>query len=173
MGNLTLSGATSGQITVTPTAVAGTNTLTLPAITGTIGISGPAFSVGCNGTQTISNTTLTKVTFATEPFDTNNNFASNTFTPTVAGYYQINASCSVGAGTSITNCTTAIYKNGSSWSQVYGAAYTSTTAASAIADVVYCNGTTDYIELYVRANGSGTLTVLAVTFMSGCFLRST
>lgn len=36
MGNLTLSGATSGQITLAPTAVAGTNTLTLPAATGTI-----------------------------------------------------------------------------------------------------------------------------------------
>ena len=36
MGNLTLQGATSGQITLTPTAVAGTNTLTLPASTGTL-----------------------------------------------------------------------------------------------------------------------------------------
>ena len=36
MGDLVLKGATSGQITVTPTAVAGTNTLTLPAVTGTV-----------------------------------------------------------------------------------------------------------------------------------------
>lgn len=36
MGDLVLKGSTSGQITVTPTAVAGTNTLTLPAATGNI-----------------------------------------------------------------------------------------------------------------------------------------
>jgi len=36
MGDLVLKGATSGQITVTPTGVAGTNTLTLPAKTGNI-----------------------------------------------------------------------------------------------------------------------------------------
>jgi hypothetical protein len=36
MGDLILKGGTSGQITVTPTAVAGTNTLTLPAKTGSI-----------------------------------------------------------------------------------------------------------------------------------------
>jgi len=35
MGNLVLSGATSGSITLEPTAVAGTNTITLPAETGT------------------------------------------------------------------------------------------------------------------------------------------
>ena len=34
MGDLVLSGATSGSITVTPTAVAGSNTITLPAGTG-------------------------------------------------------------------------------------------------------------------------------------------
>lgn len=36
MGNLVLNGSTSGSITVSPTAVAGSNTLTLPAATGTV-----------------------------------------------------------------------------------------------------------------------------------------
>lgn len=36
MGDLVLKGATSGQITLTPTGIAGTNTLTLPANTGTV-----------------------------------------------------------------------------------------------------------------------------------------
>jgi len=36
MGNLTLNGATSGQLTLAPPAVAGTNTLTLPAQTATV-----------------------------------------------------------------------------------------------------------------------------------------
>ena len=45
MGDLVLKGATSGQITVTPTAVAGTNTLTLPAATGTVALTAsPTFT---------------------------------------------------------------------------------------------------------------------------------
>jgi hypothetical protein len=36
MGNLVLTGATSGSITLEPTAVAGSNTITLPANTGTL-----------------------------------------------------------------------------------------------------------------------------------------
>lgn len=36
MGDIALAGSTSGTITLTPTAVAGSNTLTLPAATGTI-----------------------------------------------------------------------------------------------------------------------------------------
>ena len=52
MGNLTLNGATSGQITISPPAVAGTNTLTLPASTGTVALTAsPTFT----GTTTVSN----------------------------------------------------------------------------------------------------------------------
>lgn len=50
MGNLTLNGATSGQITISPPAVAGTNTLSLPAATDTI--------VGRNTTDTLTNKTI-------------------------------------------------------------------------------------------------------------------
>ena len=54
MGNLTLNGATSGQITLAPTAVAGTNTLTLPAATGTLALTAsPVFS------GTVTATTVT------------------------------------------------------------------------------------------------------------------
>ena len=54
MGNLTLNGATSGQITLAPTSVAGTNTLTLPAATGTVALtSSPTFS------GTVTATTVT------------------------------------------------------------------------------------------------------------------
>jgi hypothetical protein len=171
MGNLTLNGSTSGQVTLQPAAVAGTTTVTIAAQTGTINAAGPAFRAESAGTQTVTNTTFTKVTLATETFDTNNNFASSTFTPTVAGYYKINGSVTATAGTALTNVTTAIYKNGSIYSQVYGAAYTSTAGASTISDIVYLNGSTDYIELYGRANGTGTLTINSATYFSGCLIR--
>ena len=52
MGNLTLNGATSGQITISPPAVAGTNTITLPAATGTVLAS---TAVSSSSTNTVTN----------------------------------------------------------------------------------------------------------------------
>jgi hypothetical protein len=48
------------------------------------GVSGPSFSVNKNGTnQTVATNTAVKLTWPSEAFDTNNNFASDRFTPTV------------------------------------------------------------------------------------------
>lgn len=52
MGSVTLNGATSGQLTVSPPAVAGTNTLTLPASTGTVLAS---TAVSASTTNTVTN----------------------------------------------------------------------------------------------------------------------
>jgi hypothetical protein len=52
MGDLVLKGATSGQITLTPTGVAGTNTLTLPAATGNVLAS---TAVSSSTTNTVTN----------------------------------------------------------------------------------------------------------------------
>jgi len=75
MGNVTLAGATSGQITLAPTAVAGTNTLTLPASTGTVALTAsPTFT----GTTTVSNLTLAAGTtlLAPEVFTSGTNLTS-------------------------------------------------------------------------------------------------
>lgn len=56
MGNLTLNGATSGQITIAPPAVAGTNTLTLPAATGTVLTTAGGQTV--SGNTTVSGTVV-------------------------------------------------------------------------------------------------------------------
>lgn len=54
MGDLKLNGATSGTVTLTPAAVAGTNTITLPASTGTMALTAsPTF------TGTVTATTIT------------------------------------------------------------------------------------------------------------------
>lgn len=65
MGNLTLAGATSGQVTISPPAVAGTNTLSLPAATGTlITSSSPAIT-----TPTITGAVLAAGTASVAPLD--------------------------------------------------------------------------------------------------------
>lgn len=168
---LGLAGSTSGTITLAATAVAGTNTVTIAAQTGTLNAAGPAFHVGVAGTQTFTTNTVTKVTFTVEDFDTNNNFASSTFTPTVAGYYQINGVFWFIASTAATDANAMIYKNGALYSQARAANYGTAQASCPISDIVYCNGTTDFIEFYGRATGTGTLTASTNIFFSGSLVR--
>lgn len=168
MGNLTLNGATSGQITLAPTAVAGTNTLTLPAKTGNIitsadtgtvsqtmlatgvGATGPAFSAYPTATQTISVGVNTKIVLNAEEFDTASCFDSTTnyrFTPTVAGYYQISGAISSN-GAAQNTFGVFIYKNGANFkpgNQSGGAAALFSVTVSAL---IYLNGTTDYVEMW-------------------------
>jgi hypothetical protein len=163
MASLVLNGNTSGSITISSPAVSGSNTLTLPNNTGTVlttastfGGTGPAFKVYNNATQSISSAVATKVIFQVEEFDTNSNFDITTnyrFTPTVAGYYQITASMRLNVVSSRTYAIAMIYKNGSLHSRVaiYG---TSNALFSQTSSLVYCNGTTDYVEMYGQSDGT-------------------
>ena len=156
------------------------NLVTVPSVTGTAMVSGnmPAFSARATTGQSVSSGTFTKVTFGTEDFDTNNNFASSTFTPTVAGYYQVNCTACCYASSTITRAINALYKNGSVLERVSdiqtGAGTFITTSGSAL---VYMNGTTDYLEVYVWINGSGSLQVSTATIgessrFSACLARA-
>jgi hypothetical protein len=134
---------------------------------------GPAFSAYKSANQTISHNTLTKVTFDTESYDTNGNFASSTFTPTVAGYYQLVPSLDLQfVSTRQYYLDVRIYKNGSnirfttlSITPSPGAQET----INAMTPPIYMNGSTDNIEIYVyqydytssaavTINGNSTLT---------------
>lgn len=170
MSSLVISGDTSGAVTLTVPTVAGTNTVTVAAQTGTLNVAGPAFHATAGGAQTVTTGTITLMTLV-EDFDTNSNFASNRFTPTVAGYYQISGVVQPTAGTSASNAGIYIYKNGSSYSNSFGGTISSTSACVSISDVVYLNGSTDYVELYGRATGTGTLTITVNSFFSGCLIR--
>jgi hypothetical protein len=112
---------------------------------------GPAFSAW-NSTATAIDVApaAIKIGFQTKVFDTNNNFDTtlSRFTPTVAGYYQINALITLAVATS-GNFTPFIYKNGSD--HLWGATvFASTTnfPRSNISALVYANGTTDYFEIF-------------------------
>jgi hypothetical protein len=186
MSSVVISGDTSGSITLQAPAVAGSNTFTLPAATGTVMVSGnmPAFSAYLSGSdQTISDATTTKITFNAEEFDTNNNFDSTTnyrFTPTVAGYYQINC-CAVYRQNPMIDSVILLYKNGSSFKRGYefsiAAGATVTNMGMMISTLVYMNGSTDYLEVYAYSDGSGTpnLTLIngaSQTYFQGILVRS-
>jgi len=174
MSSIVVSGDTSGAVTLAVPAVAGTNTVTIAAQTGTLNAAGPAFSAYQSTSQTGTSGVATKVTLDVEAFDTNNNFASSRFTPTVAGYYQINGKARLN-GTGLTDSTVSIFKNGS---QLIIGTYTATGLAfSVVSTVVYLNGSTDYVELYANGTtsvGSPSYQFIAVgnnCEMSGCLVR--
>jgi len=173
MSSVVISGDTSGAITLAAPAVAGTNTITLPASTGTVMVNGPVFSAYAATGTSVSSGTYTKISFDTEEFDTNSNFASNRFTPTVAGYYQLNSGISLSGNTTAGYGVAVIYKNGTAYKQ--GSTYASTTSSpsAAVSSLVYFNGSTDYAEIYViTAVSITTGTGSSASYFNGAMVRS-
>ena len=165
---------TSGGTGVTTSTGTGAVVLgTSPTITGaTITVAStaaPAFSAYQSSGQTLSSATATKLNFQTEEFDTNNNFDSTTnmrFTPTVAGYYQVNGALS---NNTATQTVLYIYKNG-------GVVKTGTNGSSflgIVSAIIYLNGSSDYIELYgYFATGTTCNTGVQNTYFQAAMIRS-
>ena len=159
MSLLAVQGGATGSGTVTLLApVTNTNqTLTLPDATGTVlstatagvPVNGPAFSVSSSATVSVAASTFTKITFDTEDFDTNSNFASSRFTPTVAGYYQLNTTLIFYQNTATGIGLVTFYKNGARFLDGQSIVL-SATAAQYLnnAGIIYFNGSTDYVEVY-------------------------
>jgi hypothetical protein len=158
MSSLTILGDTSGSVVLQAPAVSGSTTITMAAQSGTLNVGGPAFSAYNTSAQSVANNTSTKVLFQTEEFDTNNNFASSTFTPTVAGYYQINATC-CWQGVTANNVQFQLYKNGSSIKAGNRQQSSGQYTWQVLSTLVYANGTTDYFEIYAYQNSGGTVNI--------------
>lgn len=169
-----INGATSGSTTLVATDAV-TTTITLPNITSTLAtvsqIQGPAFSAYQSSAQTLSSNTTTKIQFQTKEFDTNSNFDNTTnyrFTPTVAGYYQVNAT--INWGTTNTRGFIQFYKNGSVYKQGSNIGLCD---GQTVSSVVFLNGTTDYIELYGTITvGQALLSGIQYTWFNGSMIRS-
>ena len=117
----------------------------------------PAFSATNSVNQTISAATWTKVQCDTEQFDTAGNFASNRFTPTTAGYYQISGITDIDSSNATPYLYLILYKNGVAYQPffVFSGMQEVTSSGSVL---VYFNGSTDYVELYARVSaGTGTI----------------
>lgn len=163
--SIVLVGSTSGSCTLQEQAVAGNTVLTLPTTSGTILTTATPFSNGQGpsfrakmavGSTSISSGVFTKIALTSEDWDTANCFDSTTnyrFTPNVAGYYQINGNINF-AGT-VTRALVSIYKNGSQYSRQTDLNFSTSNIYLCVSDMVYMNGTTDYLELWGYVQGSG------------------
>lgn len=132
---------------------------------------GPTFSAKMSTNQAIPNGVNTKVNFDTEEFDVGNCYdpVLYRFTPNMMGYYLITVGIVIVAGA----YTSAIVaKNGAAWKMsnfgVGGEPYSTETTA-----IVYCNGTTDYIEGWALTSAAGRSLVASANsaFFQGCMVR--
>ena len=160
---------TAGNLTVT-----GSVTATGGFVQGAT--AAPAFSAYLSANQAIANETSTKIAFDVESFDTNNNFASSRFTPTVAGYYQISGATRVSASAT-GEFFIAITKNGTG---VYRGMNSNFASANAlvgltVSGLLYLNGSTDYVEMFVYQGTGSSKNITgdsAITWMTGFLARS-
>jgi hypothetical protein len=128
--------------------------------------------------QSITSATYVKVQLNAEEVDSHNEFDSTTnfrWTPLVPGWYLVNFRVN-GNGTSTTVVFGALYKNGAGVSYGnYAAAVTGGEGISTGAELVYMNGSTDYLELYAYINGSSPVVKYGAdrTAMSGVLVSAT
>ena len=136
---------------------------------------GPVFRAYQNASVSIANATYTVLPLNTEQYDTNNNFDTTTyrFTPTIAGYYQVNGTANyfpAGGG----NCFISVFKNGTEYAR---GPYSSEVAPGlGVSDIIPMNGSTDYLELRLfQASGISQTYNPAVNlcFMSSGLIRTT
>lgn len=134
----------------------------------------PAFAAVMASNQTgQSSGTWTKALFTTEEFDTNSNYANSTFTPTVAGYYQISGELDVG-GSGLSYAIIAIYKNGALYRRGSGLSATQSEQYVTVSSLVYLNGSTDYVEIYGYTTASSGIVWYSgggSGWFTGCLLR--
>jgi len=182
----------SGTMTLAGPSTNSNQTITIPDATGTMMVSGnmPTFSAYAGSTLSTTNGTVTNMPCDTEIFDTNgcyNNTGSTVtlngistpaygFAPNVAGYYQITAGVSYQTSGNASSLYGMIYKNGSV--SVRGntvpASSSSTFPWATVSDLVYCNGTSDYIQFYATQQ-IGTINVnngASGTYFKAAMVRS-
>ena len=133
----------------------------------------PAFFARLSANQTTSDNAYVKIQCDEEILDSNDNYDNSTnyrFTPTVAGkYYVYGYVAGDGGNSTLVHTQTMIYKNGSAYQQNYAipANNYGATDGPFVGCVVDMNGTTDYLELYVRTNlSSGTPKAFGTNFTS-------
>ena len=138
------------------------NTITQAMVQTGFAGNGPAFhAYRTSSDQTGTQNTYVKVQFNAEDFDTASCYDSSTnyrFTPNIAGYYYLYTTVinNPSSGTQ-TQLVTRFYKNGSA-TIPYGNLVLSSGlgggTSTALSQLLYMNGSTDYVEVYQYSTAS-------------------
>ena len=142
--------------------------------------SGPAFMLGSSGlVQAPTYATLVVVQLNSSVYDSNSVLSISTYraTPNVAGYYLVQGSIGASGFTTGNQYVPAIMKNGSTFiNGAYTACVTGLNVIQSVSGLVYCNGTTDYLQLGIfDGQNGGTKSIISgssVTFLSGALVRA-
>jgi hypothetical protein len=123
-----------------------------------ISVATPAFRVHLAVDTTISDNTHTKIPLNAVQYDVGGYFDNATnyrFTPLIAGYYHITLSAGSSGSGDFDDNITQIYKNGvrESMTRIHLTGLTNddlTGSVIGVTDVIHMNGTTDYLEGYIK-----------------------
>jgi len=159
-----------GDLAVTSAKITDSNVTQAKLADNVVG-NGPLFRAYKNATQNISTSTDTIVSFQVEQHDTNNNFSSNEFTPSVAGYYMLTAS--VGLTLVADELSVQIQKNAAAYD--FSERSSEPSYRTRLTTLMYMNGSTDSARVVAR-HIEGVSRIIddnaSVTSFSGCLIRS-
>ena len=131
----------------------------------------PSFRVILSGNQSIDNNTYTKVTFDSETWDSSGTFASNKFTPAVAGKYFIVFGARMSGFTDAEEFQIYFKKNGSNLNFGYSKIVSAGTNALFLAQqatIIESLDDDDYIEGWTYQNTGAAANIDATyTYMAG------
>ena len=147
----------------------------------------PTCSVYAGAAQNITSSSSTIIQATVKLFDTNGCFNNTSsaatlngisvpawaFLPNIAGYYQVNVQTIVSSTTGINEAL--IYKNGATVAYGPAGGTDGGNILSAVSQIIYCNGTSDYIQYAVyQTSGStkGLLIGSSFNIMSIAMVRS-
>ena len=185
MSKVAIKGADTGTgvFTLESPATNTDRTLVLPDEAGTVLTSAsptvlpkglPTFRVQKSSIQYLSISVYNKVDWnSNETWDEGACFdaTNNRFQPSVAGYYQVNTTLELSyssGGPSYWQA--AFYKNGSEYGM--NAFENGSVAGITFSEMVYMNGSTDYVEVFVRPNGGTTVGVYDGSSFSAFLARA-
>ena len=113
----------------------------------------PAFYVNKSQNQDIAGDQHVQLTWEDEVLDSDNAFASNTFTPQSSGYYFIYAQARFNSNSDADQWRMALYKNGTM--TLVGSTVSRTQQTAQVSGLIQLNGSSDNVKFYVYHDLAG------------------
>ena len=160
---------------ITSASIANGGVAQVDLASGVVGV-GPAFSASRTGAdQSVTTATWTKAQFNNEIFDTASCYDPTTnyrFTPNVAGYYLFMMNPLVGVTGSFTDLYIQFYINGAGNNQYTFMVPSGSSVSPTLQTIIYMNGTTDYVEAYIRITGTSPVHFSGGGVFNGVLVRA-